>query len=211
MAHCAPCKSQLKPGTGGLQTMMKKTSSNFRGTGRPMTSIAQAESGGRMGTGLSPSQWIPAASTTELELAVWARFTGGARALLHINGRTEVRRVLSSRNAGWTGLEVRLGKIVRRFGTGGCGKPKAGWGGTGCLGDVVPGTGCMEGVPSRLSTGAQPTHTQWSTDKGTSGPYASGHQGSIDLISVDYGQQSAAHQHGSYGSKYPPGTRGYRG
>ncbi len=163
-----------------------------------MTSIAMAESGERMGTGLSPSQWIPAASTHDLDLVVWARFTGGARALLHINGRTEVRRVLSSRNAGFSGLEVRLGKIVRRFGTGGCGKPKAGWG-TGCLGDAVPGTG------------AQPTHTQWATDKGTSGPYASGHQGSIDLISVDYGQQPAAHQHGSYGSKYPPGTRGYRG
>jgi hypothetical protein len=52
---------------------------------------------------------------------MWAYFPGGNNARLHRTGqRDETRRVLEFKGGGATGLQVRLGKIVKPFGSGGC-------------------------------------------------------------------------------------------
>lgn len=158
MAHCSPCKSKL--GTGFVPSMMKRASKAHAliGSGAPMTAIALAESGGSRSPKMTVALrnlWVPASATRQLDAPLWATYTGGKRARLHIGGLSQVRRVISVRNGGPTGLEVRLGRPVVEFGSGGCGKPKQGMG---------MGTGCG------LGTGAEkPTHVQWA---GSTGPYA---------------------------------------
>lgn len=131
MAHCGSCKSNIKPGTGGLylpQGMVAKTGRATARTGATtMTSIALAENGTRLPLVLKSGRinkqfWVPATSIdVDPGLATWAYFPGGQRARLHINGVEQKRRVLGHKNGGATGLLVRLGEIIKEFGSGGCG------------------------------------------------------------------------------------------
>lgn len=208
MAHCGSCKSKL--GTGFLPTMMKKTSKRFGSGAVPMTAIALAESGGMQSSGMTKALrtvWIAAVTSASAGPIgeIWAVYTGGKRAKLYVAGKEQIRRVLEIRNGGATGVEVRLGVPVLAFGTGGCQRPK-------------PGTGQQhrrhgqgyQTPPSRsptYGTGAdRPTHTSWSSAKGTVGPYSSGHQGQIDIASVDYGAQGE----GAAVGYYALGTAGAR-
>lgn len=98
---CDKCKAKAKPpeeiGTGAAF-----------GSGAPLRQL-----------------WVVAVSneaTPPPGLATWAYFPGGQNAKLHLNGTVTTRRVLGFKNGGQTGLLVRLGKIVKAFGSGGWGK-----------------------------------------------------------------------------------------